>query len=53
MNLQLLYLQRNSIASLENLGHLTRLRKLYLSENCISVVEGLDKLFSLKGEGAL
>ena len=41
--------QRNSISKLENVSHLSKLKKLYLSGNKISVVENLECLSNLTG----
>jgi protein phosphatase 1 regulatory subunit 7 len=42
-----LYLTNNRIKRIENLSHCTRLRKLILRQNNISVVEGIDTLSDL------
>jgi len=43
----MLYLQKNRIATIENLDHLKKLKKLYLSNNKISVIENLEELKNL------
>ena len=46
----MLYLQKNRIATIENLDHLKKLKKLYLSNNKISVIENLEELKNLTGK---
>ena len=44
----MLELKYNKIETIENISHLTKLERLYLSQNIISQISGLEGLTSLK-----
>jgi protein phosphatase 1 regulatory subunit 7 len=46
--LEILSIQSNRITKLENLSHLVNLEELYISDNGLTCIEGLDSLKSLK-----